>query len=236
MGRRRQLGQPSKTAMGHAQRAGVFRKLDELRDTVITATVNFGEINQAEIIDFLFDADTRRILREAYGKVAGSPSWATFPLFPAVSVRLDVWDHEGLACPRSDAINVDMTKAADFYESVLAANKIVEDYAMVKHVVAWLDEHASANAIRHYFPSVLALLPADHNVPYELSDRFIEPTGVGRLLPLIRESIPVVASALVVDGMETPAAEHPAIRMTFNGGEVNRHGYVFSRDTAFINI
>ena len=237
MGRRRQGPPPKKTAIGASTLSQVQNRLTLLCAAVVTATVNF-DADEHKVVDFLFPDDTKRILREAYTVVRDKMSdyhsrSEKYTVVPNVQIKLDLWDTVKMAVPYNRASRLDTVKAASFIDALNRAGKIIDDFGMVKHVVNYLDEYASLNAIRHYFPAILSLLPANHKVPFELSDRYIEPLNVGRMIPLIRDSIPVVASALMVGD---PPATSGGMQLTFNGCEVVRHGVLFQRDPAFINF
>jgi len=230
--RNKQLGERS--ALGYAARADVMKKLNELRDSTITAMVTF-DVTPDQVVEFLLPEDTRRILREAYGMVASSSNYGHFDLAPHVQLRVGEWYERNMATPSGDAVKIDYAKAASFMTAVTDMARIIDDFAAVRAAIMWLDRNSSINALRYYFPSVLSLVPDKHRVPYELSERFVQPQGVAAYVPLIRETAGIVASALLLPEAEIPATLD--MQLQFAGRiEFMRQGVNIEREATYINI
>lgn len=231
---RRSQRPAEKSALSPKARDHVLWQLDKLRDSTITAMVT-TDTTRKQIIEFMFSENTRRILREAHGVVDGGSEMVMYELAPHINLRIGEWGAHNMAPPAPEVVEIDHAKASNLLAAVTEISRILDDFASVKTVVKWLDKNASINAFRYYFPSVLSLVPEKHRVPYELSDRFVEPQGVAEYVPLIRESASIVASSLLLPEKAIPAKLD--MQLQFDGHtKFSRQGIEIERATTYIKI
>lgn len=209
------LGRPS--ALGASNYTAALSNIKKLRMQSARVLTSYG-LSLAETLDRLFPVDTiaaahagRRVTCESIAN-AGGYKLGNATLLVGYREHTSVLPiHEELL--RKDVID----SAAELFAYIEELDMINRQYAVLKHVVTWLDTYGSAGAMRYYFPSVAALCSV------ELASEpttFRDPSGVGRIVPLIREAAVTVAAArllpaekpVVATGMTLTFAPYTYIR------------------------
>src|SRR5579859_2296691 len=106
----------------------------------------------------------------------------------------------------------------------LAVEEIYLKYENVKAVLRWLNAHATAGAIRHYFPTAMQLVPhascwGEGSARSVAPTRYAEPANVHDWLQAIRNAAQTAASALLLPEHVTPKARD-AMWLTFKARRV----------------
>lgn len=93
---------------------------------------------------------------------------------------------------------------------------INKQFDKVRKVIEWFGEHkVTPGAARYYWPTILSLLPASHAVHETSGDRYREVTGIGEIIPLLRETAGIVASAHLCPHKETLAISRYRMKAEF---------------------
>lgn len=82
--------------------------------------------------------------------------------------------------------------ATELFAYIEELDLINRQYAVLKHVLTWLDTNGTLGAMRYYFPSVQSLCNIDMAGD---PTNFRDPPGVGKIIPLIREAAVTIAAA-----------------------------------------
>lgn len=175
--------------------------LELLRGTTIYAMCT-PEFTAGDVAESMFPHDILEILKHARRYSECDKTWVSYQL-PALglqptAIHLNFQAAPWLA-PDGECMKLDM----DRFEPIAQFARRVVDYhtkfAVAMHVLKWLDTHCTAGAMRHYWPSILALAPGAAAVSDSLPRRFNEPaTPIAPLLPLLRESATTITMALLV--------------------------------------
>lgn len=162
------------------------------------------DFDKHDAFRWLFPDYTREALATAYQFSSPDVRARQYktPAMGAGSVWIEFSDMETLV-PSVEAVEPDPLEYPRLIAVMDDVWKISRDFALVKHVLAWLDENGTAGAMRYYFPSValLALGFEVGNCPVS----FREPYGIEKLVPMIREAARILAQSQLIPEQETPA-------------------------------
>lgn len=81
-----------------------------------------------------------------------------------------------------------------WYAGVL---EVYREWMVVRHVANWFNRNASIGAMRYYWPCIMSLLPPGRNLDNMHKgtlEKYKEPVGVSKMLPLCRTTATLVTS------------------------------------------
>lgn len=117
-------------------------------------------------------------------------------------VRLD-FEPLHMCTPLKDLIGLQPGYIQRIRPTISAMAAVHVSFNKVRAVVDWLNENATPGAARYYWPTICALLPADHVVQQLDGQLYREPVGVSKIIPLMRETSAIVAGALLLPAGNT---------------------------------
>ena len=193
--RRRQLGKVADNIFDAAHAIINDRELD-----VYHATVE-AQFTMDDVVAWLFPEDVIRKLKDAY-PLAEVPYRSNFtmmglplPSGAKVSLSLDL-DRVHMQCPKRDTVHNLLPDAPAIFSTLQAVCDVHAQFDKVRKVVDWFGEHnVTAGAAAYYWPTVKMLLPPKHAVHEATGERYREVTGIGDIIPLLRETTSIVAGA-----------------------------------------
>lgn len=213
MARRRNYENPGKHSLGNELKSALAM-LDRLQLRVIKAMVQV-DFTAHDVVTWLWDDHTREIMHKAYFVVPSINVHNNYS-FPTdnCSIRFD-WAALQLAAPADDIMDIkpDAHRLFDVMEEV---NVIRVKFATARHLVNWMDAHATAGAIRAYWPTMLSLVSTDV-IPHAMPKFHHEPEGIAPMLSLLRDTAATVASALVLP----EAANIGKTKLVFNARQTS---------------
>ena len=104
--------------------------------------------------------------------------------------------------PRDELMKLQPDRFLKLVPTLEQLHTIRRRFQQVEQVISYLQENATIGAVRYYWPTVISLLPADHEIHRVDGQRYQEPPNVAQWVPRFRETSATVASALLC-----PAAE-----------------------------
>jgi hypothetical protein len=179
-----------------------LQNINKLNERVVAVTAPLAQ-SAAELLPCMFNAETLDILRKAFPLSVTTSRTGQYPLADNMACYVNIdFDRTNPAIaivpPRANVLHIDPVQGKPLLDTVEKICKIREKFAVVSHVLSWLDANATPGAMRYYWPTMLALAPECPALNVQAPARFIEPVGVAPLLPLIREAASTVASALLL--------------------------------------
>lgn len=196
MARRRNqtIHREGKEAFGSQDYGIAISNIDALCVNVIRGTKVFPHTFN-EIIPRLFSHLTIDILKKAYPVIQYPGGSNLFKITAHGEITLSRFDDIKMVVPNSKVV-VKPVDAA-IYASMNEVERVVREFAKAKHVLKWLDKHATLGAIRYYWPTVLSLIPGGGPFNGEVPASYREPDGIHKMLPFLRDTASTVASALL---------------------------------------
>ena len=202
MGRRRRIHPEIPEALQGNQTYAAERKIDALERAQIEVMVP-RPFELANVLAMCFDRD---VLDKATAffpyqtKHYHNVSYVGASLTNGQIVNLGIdWEETGMCAIAPTAFNAQNDSALCAW--VDGAKAIVKKWEQVRRVFKFLNQNATVGAMRHYWPSVLALIPNDGTqTPIHQTDgvRFKDVPNIGLWLGAIRESAATVTSALMI--------------------------------------
>ena len=203
------VSRDQRSALGATAVTAAVTRLTLLKDRMVKEFHPWPWSGQ-EVIEMCFPEEVRVHMARAFELAADQYTyhdyWIVAQRFK-VHIPYQFWGAMLAINQEQFTPTVDMVQ---WYKDVAAT---LDDWAVAKHVLLWLDEHASTGAIRNYFPVVVSLLDPQDRDKLE-ANRFRDPDGLGPMLPLIRRASNVVASAHLLP--ETREREEHGMTVTFS--------------------
>lgn len=169
-----------------------------LCDRVVAVSVQH-DLTREGVVRALFNPDTIRVATEAKGIINPLNSQHGYSIVSGTNIYISYNELPFLA------INPANLEAQPGCEQVVAVVEKIKSiharFSTVRYVLEWFNTHATAGAVRHYWPTILSLVDNDA-VNNATLGRYKEPDGISSLLPLIRETATTVASALILPATE----------------------------------
>lgn len=193
---------PTRNSVLGSAYEGARNTADYLCKQTVAAMVQ-PDFDKHDVFKWLFSEETRDALATAYkfsspdvrARQYKTPSmgagsvWIDFSEMETLVPSVEVVEPALLGYPRLIAVMDDVWK-------------ISKDFALVKHVLLWLDENGTAGAMRYYFPSVALLTNGFEVGSCPLS--FREPYGTEKIVPMIREAARILAQAQLIPKQTIP--------------------------------
>ena len=209
-GRRTRRGiTPEKTIIGPQQLHIARNKIESLCQRSVKVMAPFDHDLQA-VLPWCFSDDTLKTLRHTWDLIPhnlygmGASTSGSYKLGDVTALIIDFASVSMLA-PKGEMFDLSVFQGQPLLDAVKNILAIKAKFDTAEHVLTWLDSHATAGAIRYYWPAVLSLAPEATALKAEAPSRFLQPDGIAPLLPAIREAAGTIASALLLsDKVELP--------------------------------
>ncbi len=201
-----------------AEKANPFIKalaaIDE-RELQVVHAMTQPNFTLNDVIKWMFPEDTLRILKEAHGVVQEYYNKIVNISIAKTTFSIDV-EATGIAVPVSEAISTQEHCHVEIMGYSEDVHNIHQQFNKVRDVVKWFGEHnVTTAAAVYYWPTILCLLPADHDVHNTNGVRYREVTGIGEIIPLLRETAGIIAGAALCPKPETTPSGKFSV--TFHG-------------------
>lgn len=188
---------PMRRSLLGSQFSGARDRVDYMCHQAAAAMV-YADFNKYDVVKWLFNADTRKKLSDAYPLVTPMAHAMTYSVgHPHGAVWIHFRDPDiHMLAPKDDQVDPDVTAYQPLLDVMGALLEIHRDHALVKHVLEWMDTRASLGAMRYYWPSVASLAP-----DFELGNcpvSYQEPYGIDRMIPLLRKTAQTIAQDLMI--------------------------------------
>lgn len=175
----------------------------EKLNLLMAATMVEADFHRGHVVEWLFSTSTIKKLMEAYpltGRHVTAMVYKHECFYPArVWISFDHTPELEILTPTQEVMCVDEGAAAPLVQVVKALQKIHEDFAVVHHVLHWMDANATLGAMRYYWPSVAALVPGNETLQGACPLSYTEPYRIAEQLPLLRDAATTVAAAAMLD-------------------------------------
>lgn len=107
-----------------------------------------------------------------------------------------MWTNRKMVAPAKKAIQFNKDAGAPLLKAYETLEDVVTEFNICRAILSWMTQNATLGAIRHYWPTVMALAPDLTNHMEDLPRRYVEPkANIGPLLPLLRGSDSTVGTA-----------------------------------------
>ena len=193
-----------------------------------------------ETIAMLFDDEDVAKATAAKGIVIAphfTTSEYTLDLFggPQHSTRLGI-NFDGSYCPPLMAKKcvVNQSRCAPLTAYIKRAEALYLQYEEVKAVLRWLNQNATLNAIRYYFPTAMQLCPETFR-GMEMASRHGIPEHIHDWLQPMRDAAATVASAVMLPAT-AKARDRNKMWLTFESRIVQLSDSKYTTDTITFNI
>lgn len=177
-----------------------------------------------DVVKWIFSDDTRLALTRASHLTVGGYNGFTFEVGQQ---EAHVWirfkgdnDPIHMLVPNAECVEVDEEAFQPMADVISELRVVHHNCAVVGYVLAWMDENATAGAMRYYWPSVGALAPG-----FDLGNcpvAYQEPYGIHKMIPLLRDAARVAAEMhMLPPDIITP---NRGLSVTFQSSKFTRHG------------
>lgn len=110
------------------------------------------------------------------------------------------WSKTGIPTPAPHALQPHSDRMELFFSAIDTIRATRIKYGKVVHLLRWFNANATPSAARHFWPSAMALVPGSKFAidNAEAPSRYSAPHGIGKLLPLLRETSGTVAGMQLI--------------------------------------
>lgn len=191
----------------------------DLNNRTAKATTDIP-FTQNDVIKWMFPKNTRDKLIAAYPLAGSYSNQGVYDILsPTTADKIEInfnFENIGMLVPKDSAIKIDLIKAQPLFDVIHHLCHINGQFALVSHVLQWMDANCTPGAVKYYWPTMLALAPQCDALHGSAPKRFQQPKNIGAMLPLIRETAAIVATALLID-KDAPYVKK-YIDLTLNAG------------------
>ena len=183
--------------------------LNGLEDRMI-ALVKKPALSTNEVMEWLFPKSTLDVLRAAKPLAGGSDTLfdtniVSLP-FGRVTLHINLAESD-IFIPADGTEQLQDHKGERIVSYLEQVHAVCMEWNKVRCVVKWLNENdATPSAARHYWPTILSLVNESHPVHGVDGERFKDVEGISAIIPLMRETAGIVATALLMPKVEPPKA------------------------------
>ena len=222
MGRRRPWNEAKRrTVLGWNELGNARAKLATLQANVIGATCEFSATTK-EILDWFVDPDKLALIQEARPYLDRQYTYGGIDVQIGSGCNLEIgnWkEYQGGTPTPSQKIlrKAPLIESAPLFDYVKEVNKVRQGFALCKHVLNWLDEHATPGAIKYYWPCVLSLCHAEDI--QNAGDTFRSLANVGPMLTHFRTTSDIIAMALLAPTYTAPERDGEGLTFALKFGE-----------------
>jgi len=184
-----------------------FANIDKLEQAVFFRTVT-RDFSVADVARYLWPRHIVDALQAAFqfikpgdrttavDTVTGCAAWGGISL----TFRLNVQTAGILAPAQGQVVIQDDASAANMIrQAIFDTYHIHNSFGIVRDVVKWLNENATAGAARYYMPTLGSLLPAKHAYHEGNGDRYKEPVNINAISHKMRDATAIIAKGLMCD-------------------------------------
>ena len=190
-------------------------ELPKLEDRMI-GLIRKPDLTFTKVMEWLFPEEVLKILRDASPYVSHS-SYDVFdtryfqvaPDTPPVHLAVTL-SGSGIVCPRDKSEVLQPERDSGIVAYIREVYAVRLQWNKVREVVAWMNDPShkmTFGAARALWPSILSLVGPDHPVHQVDGQRYKDPQGIGAIIPLMRETSEIVATALLMPDPELPKLE-----------------------------
>ncbi len=170
------------------------------------------EITPDEVVAALLPKDYLSMLKTCFPLVSPTKERSQCPLhFKVVPpghvppvVKLDVdFSELKLLTPADDLFETveNNLKPGPVIEALMGAVEMATQFAAAHEILEWFDRNdVSLAAARYYWPAICTLAPDETAHLIKTPERFKEPNGISALLPKLRATHTLIASAVLLPG------------------------------------
>ena len=185
-------------------------ELTKLEDRMI-GLIRKPDLTVTKVMEWLFPEKVLKILRDASPYVSHSSydafDTSYFHVAPDTGlVHLTVtMDNSDFACPRDKSEMLQPERDSGIVAYIREAYAVGLQWNKVREVVAWMNDpphKMTPGAARAFWPSILSLVGPDHPVHQVDGQRYRDPQGIGAIIPLMRETSEIIATALLMPDPE----------------------------------
>lgn len=190
----------------------VVPELPKLEDRMI-GLIRKPDLTVTKVMEWLFPDEILQKLRDA----APYAQRSSFEVFdtrylelepPAPRVHLTVnLGREDILCPRDKSEILQPERDSGIVAYIEEVYAVRLQWNKVREVVAWMNAPShkmTCSAARAFWPTILSLVAPDHPVHQVDGQRCKDPQGIGAIIPLMRETSEIVATALLMPDPELP--------------------------------
>ena len=187
-----------------------------------------------ETIAMLFDDEDVAKATAAKGIVI-APYSSTSEYVLGHALRFGI-DFDGAYCPplKPGRLAVNKSRYVPLAHYIHRAEALYLQYEQVKAVLRWLNQNATLNAIRYYFPTAMQLCPETFR-GMELASRHRTPEHIHDWLQPMRDAAATVASAVMLPAT-AKARDRNKMWLTFESRIVQLSDSKYTTDTITFNI
>lgn len=187
-------------------------ELTKLEDRMI-GLIRKPDLTVTKVMEWLFPDEILQKLRDAapYAQRSSYEVFDTGYLEPephATRVHLTVnLGPEDILCPRDKSEILQPERDSGIVAYIREVYTVRLQWNKVREVVAWMNDPShkmTLGAARALWPSILSLVEHDHPVHQVDGQRYKDPQGIGAIIPLMRETSEIVATALLMPHPELP--------------------------------
>lgn len=194
--------------------------LNGLEDRMI-ALVKKPALSTNEVMEWLFPKSTLDVLRAA--KPVARESGTLFDTnivslpFGEVALRINLVKSD-IFIPRDGTEQLQDHKGEHIVSYLEQVHAVCMEWNKVRCVVTWINDHiVTPSAARHYWPTILSLVNESHPVYGVDGERFKDVEGISAIIPLMRETAGIVATALLMPKVEPKPLSYTDSSFTFKG-------------------
>lgn len=185
-------------------------ELPKLEDRMI-GLIRKPDLTVTKVMEWLFPDEVLQKLRDA-APYAPRSSFEIFdtgylklePHDPCVHLSVNLRD-EDILCPRDKSEILQPERDSDIVAYIREVYAVRLQWGKVRDVVTWMNdpEHTmTCSAARAFWPTILSLVAPNHPVHQVDGQRYKDPQGIGAIIPLMRETSEIVATALLMPDPE----------------------------------
>jgi hypothetical protein len=150
-----------------------------------------------DVFDIVLSPEHKDLVKRAFGIVTTSYGRQVIYLAPYNAIIN--FDQDDYKMARFDpSICQEVPKDSLLGVALDQIMDISNKYDRVRDVVKWFNKNATVGAARYYWPSMCALLPAEHDIHSCGGDKFRDIPGVSSMINKFRETAPIVAGAAML--------------------------------------
>ena len=185
-------------------------ELPKLEDRMI-GLIRKPDLTVTKVMEWMFPEEVLKILRDASPYVSHSSydvfDTGYFQVAPdTIPVHLAVTLYgSGIACPRDKSEVLQPERDSGIVAYIREVYAVRLQWNKVWSVINWMNdrEHKmTCSAARAFWPTILSLVAPDHPVHQVDGQRYTDPQGIGAIIPLMRETSEIVATALLMPDPE----------------------------------
>jgi hypothetical protein len=223
-GKSRRVDPSNRDTFGYNGFSILGRKVSALALNWCNQTLPY-QWSKYELLNCLVDQHTQKVLTEAFTlHEPASSAWVTntrnykMPEYPRLIISID-WEEYKMLAPKT--LTVDHSRFEPHIAQIQKVVDVYDRFAEAALVLQYMHKYATPAAVRALWPTALSLMPKDMIDRFQSSDYIEQPPHLSSMLGYIRETAPLIATALLAP--EAPKVDDWSFSIVFTP-EVNRGG------------